>query len=198
MKGKLIIFSAPSGAGKTTIVKHLLQQNLNLEFSISATSRKARPNEKHGKDYYFLSNTEFRQKIENNEFLEWEEVYNDILYGTLKNEVERIRETGKNVVFDVDVVGGLNIKKYYGIDALAVFVQPPSVEELRTRLTNRSTETEEKIKMRVAKAEEELSYAPQFDVILINDSLEKAFEKAESLVSSFLKKQREVKTDSDK
>lgn len=186
MKGKLIIFSAPSGAGKTTIVKYLLQQNLNLEFSISATSRKARYTEMHSKDYYFLSEKEFQKKIENNEFLEWEEVYKGISYGTLKSEVERIRNLGKNVIFDVDVVGGLNIKKYYGEEALAIFVQPPSVEELRNRLKSRSTETEEKIQMRIAKAEHELSFANQFDVVIVNDQLQKAFEEAEKIVGDFI------------
>ena len=188
MKGKLIIFSAPSGAGKTTIVKHLLQKGFDLEFSISATSRDPRPNEINGKDYYFLSTEEFIRKVQNDEFLEWEEVYKGIRYGTLKSEVERIRNKGKNVIFDVDVVGGLNIKKYYGDEALAVFVQPPSVEELRKRLTSRSTETEEKIAMRVAKAEHELTFASQFDVVIVNDELEKAFVEAENLVSGFLKK----------
>jgi len=188
MKGKLIIFSAPSGAGKTTIVKYLLQKGLDLEFSISATSREPRANEINGKDYYFLSTEEFVQKVQNDEFLEWEEVYKGIRYGTLKSEVERIRNNGKNVIFDVDVVGGLNIKKYYGDEALAIFVQPPSVEELRKRLTSRSTETEEKIAMRVAKAEHELSFADLFDVVIINDNLETAFAEAENLVSDFLKR----------
>jgi guanylate kinase len=186
MKGKLIIFSAPSGAGKTTIVKHLLQQKLELEFSISATSREARHTETDAKDYYFLSENEFQQKVDNNDFLEWEEVYKGTSYGTLKSEVERIRDLGKNVIFDVDVVGGLNIKKYYGDEALAVFVQPPSVEELRNRLTGRSTETEEKIQMRIAKAEHELSFAKDFDVVIINDKLEKAFVDAEKIISEFL------------
>lgn len=185
-KGKLIIFSAPSGAGKTTIVQHLLQQNFNLEFSVSATNRRARKNETHGKDYYFLSENEFQTKIKNNEFLEWEEVYKGTCYGTLKNEVERIRNLGKNVIFDVDVVGGLNIKKYFGDEALAVFVQPPSVDELQKRLTNRSTETEEKIQMRISKAEHELSFARQFDAIIVNNKLEKAFEEAEKLLDKFL------------
>lgn len=188
MKGKLIIFSAPSGAGKTTIVKHLLQQGFDLEFSISATSREPRHTETHGKDYYFLSGEEFLAKVENDEFLEWEEVYKGTSYGTLKSEVERIREQGKNVVFDVDVVGGLNIKKYYGDEALAVFVQPPSVEELRKRLVGRSTDSEEKIAMRVAKAEHELSFAKQFDVVIINDKLEDAFKEAETIITEFLKK----------
>ena len=186
-KGKLIIFSAPSGAGKTTIVKHLLGQNLNLEFSISATSRKPRHTETHSEDYHFLSEKEFQQKIENNEFLEWEEVYKGIKYGTLKSDVELIRNRGKNVVFDVDVVGGLNIKKYFGDEALAIFVQPPSVKELRNRLTKRSTETEEKIQMRIEKAEHELSFAKQFDVIITNDNLEKAFVEAEKILNDFLK-----------
>lgn len=186
MKGKLIIFSAPSGAGKTTIVKHLLNQNLNLEFSVSATSRAPRYNETHGKDYYFLTEKEFKQKIENNEFLEWEEVYKGNCYGTLKSEVERIRKVGKNVIFDVDVVGGLSIKKFYGNKALAVFVQPPSVEELRRRLLNRSTETEEKIQMRIAKAEHELSFANHFDVLVSNNDLQQACKEAEVLIREFL------------
>ena len=185
-KGKMIIFSAPSGAGKTTIVKHLLQQGLNLEFSVSATSRSVRPNEIHGKDYYFLTQAEFRHKIKNDEFLEWEEVYEGIFYGTLKSEVERIRNAGGNVIFDVDVVGGLNIKKYYGNEALAFFVMPPSVEELKKRLQNRSTETDDKIETRIAKAEYELGFAKYFDVILINDNLEKVFLEAEKSVSGFL------------
>ena len=186
MQGKLIIFSAPSGAGKTTLVKHLLQQDYNLKFSVSATSRKPRPGEMHGKDYYFLSGKEFRQKIENNEFLEWEEVYNGIYYGTLKSEVERIRNMGKNVLFDVDVVGGMNIKKYYGSEALAVFVQPPSLSELKKRLENRSTESEEKINTRIAKAEKELTWASQFDVVIVNDDLIRAYEAAGKTVSDFL------------
>lgn len=185
-KGKLIIFSAPSGAGKTTIVKHLLTKDLNLEFSISATSREKRHTETHGKDYYFLSEIEFQEKVKNDEFLEWEEVYQGTSYGTLKSEVERIRNLGKNVIFDVDVVGGLNIKKFYGDEALAVFVKPPSVEELKNRLTNRSTETEEKIKTRIAKAKYELGFADQFDVILVNENLEKAFTEAEKLIKKFL------------
>lgn len=186
LTGRLIIFSAPSGAGKTTIVKHLLQQNFKLEFSVSATSRQPRPGEVHGKDYYFLSEEEFRKKIDNDEFLEWEEVYSGIFYGTLKSEVERIRNAGKNVIFDVDVVGGLNIKKFYGSEALAVFVQPPSVEELKKRLQNRSTESVEKIRMRVAKAEKELTFAGRFDVVIVNDDLPKALNEAENVVSEFL------------
>jgi len=186
MKGKLIIFSAPSGAGKTTIVKHLLQQDFDLNFSVSATSREPREGETHGKDYYFIPENEFKKKIENNEFLEWEEVYTGIFYGTLKSEVERIRNAGKNVIFDVDVVGGLNIKKYYGNEAMAVFVQPPSVEELKKRLRNRSTESEEKIKMRVAKAEKELEFANQFDIVIVNKELPKALKEAGKVISGFL------------
>lgn len=185
-KGKLIIFSAPSGAGKTTIVRHLLNLGLNLEFSISATSREARHTETRGVDYYFLSKKEFQNKIKNEEFLEWEEVYKGICYGTLKSEVERIRNQGKNVIFDVDVVGGLNIKKQYGSEALAIFVQPPSVEELRNRLLKRLTESDEKINLRVAKAEHELGFASKFDVVIINSDLEEAFEKAKKVVADFI------------
>lgn len=192
MKGKLVIFSAPSGAGKTTIVKHLLQKDFGLEFSVSATSRQPRPGEVHGKDYYFLTAEEFRKKIESGKFLEWEEVYNGIFYGTLKNEVERIRDAGKHVIFDVDVVGGLNIKKYYGNEALAVFVQPPSVEELKNRLRNRSTESEEKINMRISKAEKELEFAGRFDVIIVNNELPKALKEAERVVSDFLSENGEM------
>ena len=186
MLGKLIIFSAPSGAGKTTIVRHLLEQNLNLEFSISATSRGMRHTETDGKDYYFLSAEEFRSKIDNDEFLEWEEVYAGTFYGTLKSEVERIRTNGENVIFDVDVVGGCNIKKYYGDEALAVFVQPPSVEELRNRLISRSTDSIEVIEKRIAKAEYELTFASQFDRIIINEKLENAFAEAENCIREFI------------
>ena len=186
MKGKLIIFSAPSGSGKTTIVKHLLTKEYGLEFSVSATSRLARGNEVNGKDYYFLSPEEFKQRVANHEFLEWEEVYSGVFYGTLLSEVERIREKGNHVIFDVDVVGGCNIKKYYGDEALSVFVQPPSVEELKNRLLSRSTDSPEVIATRVAKAEHELSFAPLFDVILINDRLEDAFKEVEGIVGNFL------------
>lgn len=186
MKGKLLIFSAPSGSGKTTIVKHLLSQQYNLEFSISATSRPRRGEEIDGKDYYFISADEFRKKIEGNEFLEWEEVYPDRYYGTLKSEVERIRNNGKNVIFDVDVVGGTNIKDYYENEALSVFVQPPSISELERRLKVRSTDSEEVIMTRVAKAEYELTFASKFDVILINDVLEEALSKADEIIAKFL------------
>ncbi len=186
MGGKIIIVSAPSGAGKTTTVKHLLQQNFGLEFSVSATSRQPRPGETNGKDYYFIPESEFRQKIENREFLEWEEVYEGNLYGTLKSEVIRILNLGKSVIFDVDVVGGLNIKKIYGNDALAIFITPPSVEELEKRLKKRSTETEEKINTRIAKAKKEMEFAGQFDVIIVNDVLSTALADAEKAVAGFL------------
>ena len=188
-KGKLIIFSAPSGAGKTTVVKHLLQQDFGLEFSISATSRAPRHTETNGKDYYFLSPDEFMQKVDNNEFLEWEEVYKGTCYGTLKDEVERIRNKGNHVIFDVDVVGGINIKKYYSDDALAIFIQPPSIEELRKRLEGRSTDSAEVIDKRVQKAEYELTFAAQFDTILLSEELQKTLANAEKLVTEFINHQ---------
>ena len=188
MIGKLIIFSAPSGSGKSTIINYLLQQNLNLSFSISATSRAPRGTEKNGVEYFFLTPEEFRQRIDNNEFLEYEEVYKDRYYGTLKAQVEKQLEEGQNIIFDVDVVGGCNIKKYYGNRALSVFIQPPSIEELRKRLNGRGTDTAEVIESRIAKAEYELSFASKFDRIIINDDLDKA--KAESLriITVFLNK----------
>ncbi len=185
--GKLIVFSAPSGSGKTTIVRHLLaQEPLNLAFSVSATSRSPRGTEKNGEDYYFISIEEFKKHIKNNDFLEWEEVYRDNFYGTLHSEVNRLWEMGKNVIFDIDVVGGLRIKKKYPEKTLAVFVKPPSVDELKIRLKKRKTESEEKINMRIAKASIEMATAPQFDHIIVNDSLEKALKEAESLVSDFV------------
>ncbi|MGB7842463.1 MAG: guanylate kinase [Salinimicrobium sp.] len=185
--GKLIVFSAPSGSGKTTIVRYLLaQEELRLDFSISATSRAARGNEVHGKDYYFLSLEEFKKKIKNDDFLEWEEVYRDNFYGTLKSEVERIWKEGKNVIFDIDVVGGLDIKQIYPDDTLAVFVKPPSIEELKIRLKKRKTESPDKISMRVAKASIEMATAPQFDHIIINNDLNTALEEAYLLVSDFV------------
>lgn len=184
-KGKLVIFSAPSGAGKTTIVKHLLKQNLDLEFSISATSRAPRGNEKNGVDYYFISPSEFIKRADNNEFVEWEEVYKGTCYGTLKSEVERITSAGKNVIFDVDVVGGLNIKKMYGNRALSVFVQPPSAHELENRLRSRATDSEETILKRLAKSEFELSFADKFDVVVINDILEEACASVVSELNAF-------------
>lgn len=188
MIGKLIIFSAPSGSGKSTIINYLLQQNLNLSFSISATSRAPRGTEKNGVEYFFFTPEEFRQRIDNNEFLEYEEVYKDRYYGTLKAQVEKQLEEGQNIIFDVDVVGGCNIKKYYGNRALSVFIQPPSIEELRKRLNGRGTDTAEVIESRIAKAEYELSFASKFDRIIINDDLDKA--KAESLriITDFLNK----------
>lgn len=189
IKGKLLVFSAPSGSGKTTIVKHLLGiDKLNLEFSISATSRAPRGEEVNGKDYYFLSLKEFKDKIKLDEFLEWEEVYRDNFYGTLKSEVERIWSKGKHVIFDIDVVGGLDIKRIYPERTLSVFVKPPSIEELKIRLKKRSTESEDKINMRVAKASIELATAPQFDFIIENDNLEVALQEAEELAHNFLKK----------
>ena len=185
--GKCIIFSAPSGAGKTTIVRHLLAQELGLEFSISACSREPRNTEKHGVDYYFLGTEGFKEKITENAFVEWEEVYADNFYGTLKSEIERIWKAGKTVIFDVDVIGGLNLKNQLKEQARAIFVQPPSVEELEKRLRYRSTETEEKIQMRMSKAREELALAPKFDVILENIELEIAFKQASDLVKNFLK-----------
>ena len=186
--GKLIVFSAPSGSGKTTIVRHLLaQEEFNLEFSISATSREARGEEQDGKDYYFISLKEFKQHIKDEDFLEWEEVYRDNFYGTLKEEVHRIWAMGKHVIFDIDVVGGLRIKKKFPERTLAVFVKPPSVDELKIRLKKRKTESEDKINMRIAKAYVELATAPQFDHIILNDNLEKALGEAENLVEEFLK-----------
>ena len=189
-EGKLIVFSAPSGSGKTTIVRHLLQQKeLNLEFSISATSRAKRGEEIDGKDYYFLTFEEFKKKIKNEEFLEWEEVYRDNFYGTLKTEVERIWAKGKHVIFDIDVSGGLRIKRKFPQQTLAIFVKPPSIDELKIRLKNRKTETDDKINMRIAKASAELATAPLFDKIVINDDLDKALKESYALVSHFLKKQ---------
>lgn len=188
-KGKLIVFSAPSGSGKTTIVRHLLKQDhLNLAFSISATSREKRGNEVHGKDYYFLSASEFKKKIKNEEFLEWEEVYRDNFYGTLKTEVERIWGQGKHVIFDIDVSGGLRIKRKFPNETLAVFVKPPSIDELKIRLKKRQTESADKINMRIAKASAELATAPLFDVIIENDNLEEALQEAETLVGDFVTK----------
>jgi len=186
-QGKLIVFSAPSGSGKTTIVRHLLGlDQLNLEFSISATSRASRGTEIDGTDYYFLSASDFKSKIKNDEFLEWEEVYRDNFYGTLKSEVERIWAKGKNVIFDIDVSGGLRIKRKFPEETLAIFVKPPSIDALKIRLKKRQTESEDKINMRVAKASAELATAPLFDVIVVNDTLEHALEEAETLVSNFV------------
>lgn len=184
--GKVIIFSAPSGAGKSTIVGHLLKQGLGLEFSVSATSRAPRGQEVNGKDYYFLTTEEFKKRIANDEFLEFEEVYPGCFYGTLRSEVERIWNAGRTVVFDVDVVGGVNIKKKFGDNALSVFIQPPSVEALRQRLMGRATDSPEKIEQRVSKAEYEMTFANQFDTVVVNDNLEDALQDAEQKVKHFL------------
>ena len=186
-KGKLIVFSAPSGSGKTTIVRHLLGiDELNLEFSISATSREPRGEEVNGKDYYFISLHDFKQHIKHEDFLEWEEVYRDNFYGTLKTEIERIWAMGKNVIFDIDVAGGLRIKKKFPDETLAVFVKPPSIDELKIRLKKRSTETDDKINMRIAKASVELATAPQFDRIIKNYDLDVAKQDAYELVKQFI------------
>ena len=186
-KGKLLVFSAPSGSGKTTIVRHLLsKEDLNLEFSISAATREARGEEVNGKDYYFMSIEEFKKHIKADDFVEWEEVYRDNFYGTLKTEIERIWANGKNVIFDIDVAGGLRIKKKFPNETLAVFVKPPSIDELKIRLKKRSTESEDKINMRIAKASVELATAPQFDKIIKNYDLNIAKEEAYQLVKEFV------------
>jgi guanylate kinase len=184
--GKALIFSAPSGAGKTTVVKHLLEKFDCFEFSISATSRAIRNGETAGKDYFFLSSDEFRKKVSENAFIEWEEVYSGCYYGTLKEEIDRIWASGKHVLFDVDVKGGINLKKKFGESALSVFVMPPSLETLRDRLMARSTENEESLKKRLDKAAEELTFAPEFDVTIVNKDLQKTYEETEKLVSAFL------------
>ena len=188
MKGKLLIVSAPSGSGKSTIVNWLMQEHpeLNLYFSISCTSRPPRGTEQNGVEYFFLSPEEFKEKIQNGEFLEYEEVYENRFYGTLKAQVERQLEAGQNVVFDVDVKGGVNIKKFYGEQAMSLFIQPPSVEELRRRLEGRDTDTPEAIESRLAKAEYELTFAPQFDHVVVNDDLERAKQKTLMLVNNFV------------
>jgi guanylate kinase len=188
MQGKLVIFSAPSGAGKTTIVHRIIESRNDLEFSVSACSRPKRTNEKNGVDYYFITANAFRNKISNNEFLEWQEVYENSYYGTLKSEVDRIWASNKHVIFDVDVVGGLNIKRYGKENALAVFVMPPSIKELEERLKRRSSETPETLKKRIEKAKYELTFANKFDKIIVNDELEKAVSEAKALVDEFLSK----------
>lgn len=187
-KMKMIIFSAPSGAGKTTIVHRILEKRQDLAFSVSACSREKRKNEVHAKDYYFFSPEEFKQLIKEDAFLEWEEVYDNYFYGTLKNEVERIWAEGKHVVFDIDVQGGKNLKSKYPENSLAIFIMPPSVEELENRLRNRSTETEESINKRIQKAKEEISCAPYFDKIIINEDLEKAINECLQSIADFIDK----------
>jgi len=192
MTGKLILFCGPSGSGKTTITKHLLEKFPQLRFSVSATTRAKRPNEVHGRDYYFISVDDFKKNIKLDAFVEWEEVYRNIFYGTLKSEIQRIWNEGKVVAFDVDVEGGLNIKKLYGNNLLAVFVKPLSVEVLRKRLAERNTESPESLETRIAKAEHEMLYESKFDHVILNDTLEHALELAIKLVKDFLGS--EVKT----
>ncbi len=186
MEGKILIFSAPSGSGKSTLVNHLLSLGIPLGFSISATSRAPRGAEQHGKEYYFLSVEDFRQRVANDEFVEYEEVYEGCFYGTLKSELDRVWSEGKCIVFDVDVVGGVNIKKMFGDKALSIFVQPPSVDELRRRLEGRGTDSKEKIEHRLAKADYELGFASQFDKVIINDDLARAKSDVEAVVKAFL------------
>ena len=186
MNGKLLIFCAPSGSGKSTIVQHLMKLDLGLAFSISATSRTPRKDETDGKEYHFISPEKFRQMIDKGAFVEWEEVYPGRYYGTLRSELERIWKLGKHAIFDIDVAGGMNLKKKFGHRAFSVFVQPPSMEVLEKRLRSRGTENEESIRARLGKASGELSYAPRFDVILVNDDLEKALSEAETLVRNFI------------
>lgn len=184
--GKCIIFSAPSGAGKTTIVRELIKHNSQLAFSISACSRAPRDYEVNGKDYHFLTADDFKDKIKADAFIEWEEVYPDHFYGTLKSEIERIWKAGKVVIFDVDVYGGMNLKKYFGEKALSFFIAPPSISELGKRLRHRSTETEEKIVTRLAKAEEELQFSEQFDMKVVNDVLAPTVEKIQQRINEFI------------
>jgi len=184
---KVIIFSAPSGSGKSTIINYLLEQNLPMQFAVSATSRAPRGDEKDGVEYYFLSTQAFKEKIKNDEFIEYEEVYASIFYGSLKSEVERILLSGHHVIFDVDVAGGCRIKKFYGKRALSIFIEPPSIEELRKRLNARGTDSPDMIESRLSKAQYELGFAPEFDVIIINDVLEKAQTEVYKAVQQFIK-----------
>jgi guanylate kinase len=183
---KVIIFSAPSGSGKSTIIGHLLKRIPNMEFSISATSRKPRPGEENGREYYFLSHDEFKQKVAEDKFVEWVEVYQGTCYGTLKSEIERIWDKGNTVIFDVDVLGGVSLKKIFGDKALSVFIQPPSIEVLEQRLRNRNTETEESLRKRIERAEMELQFSNQLDVVVVNDDLETAIDETETIVNNFL------------
>ena len=188
MSGKLIILSAPSGAGKSTIIEHLLKKDFKLEFSISACTRKPRGKEDHGVEYYFLTPDDFKNRISKNEFIEWEEVYEDHYYGTLKTEIDRIFNKGNNVIFDIDIAGGLNIKKQFGKQAISIFIMPPSVEELENRLRNRGTDSDENIKKRIDKAKIEISFANKFDVTIVNERIEEAVKETEEILSNFLEK----------
>lgn len=188
LQPKLILFCGPSGSGKTTIVHHLLENNSQFSFSVSATTRKKRDNEAHGKDYYFLSLEEFKNKIEEDQFIEWEEVYESGFYGTLKSEINRISSMGKHVIFDVDVEGGLKIKKLFTSSLLAVFVMPPSIEDLKQRLKSRATETQEDLKNRLEKAEQELKYSQFFDKVIVNKDLDESLKEAQNMVEKFLEK----------
>lgn len=188
MKCKCVIISAPSGAGKTTIVKQLLGKGLDLEFSVSATTRKPRGSESHGKEYYFISAVDFKKRIKNGEFVEWQEVYTENFYGTLKMEIERIWSHKKHPIFDVDAKGGINLKRIFGPLSISIFIMPPSIRELEKRLLSRGTDNPEKVQIRLNKAMEEMRLADQFDYIILNDSLEEATEEACSIVSSFLRK----------
>lgn len=189
MPGKALIFSAPSGSGKTTIVKHLLQNNSSLGFSISASTRDRRGRtEQDGKDYYFLTPEDFKKKIDNNEFIEWEEVYAGNFYGTLKSEIERIWKEGKDVIFDVDVQGGVNLKKYFGDKALAIFVKVPSIDVLRQRLSDRGTESPDSLSRRIFKAQFEMTFQDKFDVVLVNEDLDKSLAEAQRLYDAFRNK----------
>jgi len=186
MSGKLIILSAPSGAGKSTIIEHLLNKDFKLEFSISACTRKPRGKEKHGVEYYFLTPEDFKNRISKNEFLEWEEVYEDHFYGTLKSEIDRIFTKGNNVIFDIDIAGGLNIKKQYGEKAISIFIMPPSIKELENRLLKRGTDSKENIKKRIDKAKFEISFANKFDITIVNENIKDAVTQTEKSLSNFL------------
>lgn len=188
MAGKLVIFSAPSGAGKSTIVNEILKKDFNFEFSISACTRSPREGEQNAVHYYFLSPEEFKKKIENDEFVEWEEVYENNFYGTLKSEIERISRKGKNIIFDIDVKGGINIKKMYKDRALSIFIMPPSIEELEKRLRKRGTDNDEEIARRVKKAEYEITFAKEFDKVIVNDNLQNAITNTENIIRDFLSK----------
>jgi guanylate kinase len=186
MARKLVILSAPSGAGKSTIISQLIKKDFNLEFSISACTRKPRGEEKHGVEYYFFYINDFKQKIENNEFIEWEEVYKNNFYGTLKTEIDRIFAKGNNVIFDIDIAGGLNIKKQYGNNAISIFIMPPSIEELENRLKTRGTDSLDDIKNRVEKAKFEISFSNKFDIVVVNENVETAVNEISNILTNFL------------